>query len=96
MKHGFKLYSPGSCVTKLIVRNSHENKNHRDTNQTLAWLSAQHWIIAGREEIRDIEQDCAVCRIRKAKPGVQIMAPIPNFSVGTSLRAFTHTPKGTA
>ena len=80
-----------SYVTNLIVRDSHENGNHCGTNQTLASLSAQYWIIAGREEIRDVERDCAACRIRKAKPGVQIMAPIPNFRVCTSLRAFTHT-----
>ena len=80
-----------SYVTKLIVRKYHENGNHSGTNQILASLSAQYWIIAAREEIRDVEHDCAVCRIRKAKPGEQIMAPLPDFRVGTSLRPFTHT-----
>ena len=80
-----------SYVTKLIVRNYHENGCHSGTNQILASLSAQYWIIAAREEIRDVERDCAVCRIRKAKPGEQIMAPLPDFRVGKSLRPFTHT-----
>lgn len=57
-----------SYVTKLIVRYYHENGNHSGTNQILASLSAQYWIIAAREEIRDVERDCAICRIRKAKP----------------------------
>lgn len=80
-----------SYVTKLIVRNYHENGNHSGTNQILASLSAQYWIIAAREEIRDVDRDFALCRIRKAKPAEQIMAPLPDFRVGTSLRPFTHT-----
>ena len=73
------------------MRNYHENGRHSGTNQILASLSAQYWIIAAREEIRDVERDCAVCQIRKAKPGEQIMAPLPDFRVGKSLRPFTHT-----
>ena len=80
-----------SYVTKLIVRNYHEIGNHGGTNQILASLSAQYWIIAAREEIRDVERDCAICRIRKAKPGEQVMAQLPDFRVVSSLRPFTHT-----
>ena len=52
-----------SYVTKLIVRKYHENGNHSGTNKILASLSAHYWIIAAKEEIRDVKHNCAVCRI---------------------------------
>ena len=55
-----------SYVTKLIVRNCHENGSHSVKNQIMSSLSAQYWNIAARKEIRDVGGNCAVCRIRKA------------------------------
>ena len=74
-----------SYATKRIVRNYHENGNNSSTKQILAFLSAQYWIIAARAEIRELERDCTVCKIRRAKSGEQTMEPLPNFRVGTSL-----------
>ena len=50
-------------VTKLIVKEFHERGNHATgTNQTLAALSTRYWLLAGREEIREWEKECLVCR----------------------------------
>lgn len=81
----------GSWVTKLIVKQYHQRSSHSGTNQTLTALSEQYWVVAAREEIRDWERKCAVCRRRKAKPTHQIMAPLPNIRVQVPLRAFVHT-----
>ena len=81
-----------SWVTKLIIKDAHEKRNHAfGTNQTLAILSARYWIISAREAIQEWERECADCRHRKAKVGQQIMAPLPLARDQTSMRAFTRT-----
>ncbi|KAK6171943.1 hypothetical protein SNE40_018363 [Patella caerulea] len=76
-------------ITKLIVRYYHEHGNHSiGTNQTLSALSTHFWLIAGREEIRAWESECAGCRRRKAKAATQIMAPLPKIRLQMPIRAF--------
>ena len=78
-------------VTKLIVKNYHEQGNHAGgTHQTLADISSRFWIISGWEEVRDWEKECAVYRRRNAKAATQIMAPLPIFRVKASMRAFSY------
>ena len=79
-----------SWVTKLIVKYHHEQDNHvSGTNQTLASLSTRYWIVSGREEIREWENQCAECKRRKAKPTTQMMAPLPKIRFRMTLRAFS-------
>ena len=79
-----------NCVTKLIVKHSHELRNHvTDTNQILASLSTRFLIIAAREAILEWEKECAMCHKRKAKIAQQIMAPLPLNRLTTSMRVFT-------
>ena len=81
-----------NCVTKLIVKHYHEKGNHAGgTNQTLATLSTRFWIICGREEIREWEKECNECQKRKAKAAKQVMAPLPQIRLRSSLRAFAQT-----
>ena len=62
------ILSRTSGVTKLIIKQYHEDGHHSTgTNHTLAVLSAKYWIMSVREVIREVEKDCAVCRRRKAK-----------------------------
>ena len=54
----------------------HEQENHVSAaNQTLTSLSTRHWIVSGREEIREWEHPCAECKRRKAKPVTQMTTP---------------------
>lgn len=79
-------------VTKLIVKYYHEKGRHVcGTNQTLSMLSAKYWIISAREEIRECENECYICRKRKAKAAEQVMAPLPNIRFRTPLHAFART-----
>ena len=81
-----------SWVTKLIVKEYHENGKHAaGTNQTLAALSTRYWILSAREAIREWEKECAECRRRKSKPCQQIMAPLPTSRLKMSLRAFARS-----
>ena len=78
-------------VTKLIVKH-HEKENHAGgTDQTFATLSIRFWIISGREEIREWEKECNKCQKRKAKAAKQVMAPLPQIRLRSSLRAFAQT-----
>jgi len=79
-------------VTKLIVKHYHELGNHQaGTNHTLSLLSTRFWIVSAREEIREWEKECMMCRRLKAKVAQQIMAPLPLHRMTISLRAFTKT-----
>ena len=77
-------------LTKLIVERLHKDSNHSGTNQVLAMLSARFWIPGAREEIRDCERACMVCRRRKVQPASQVMAPLPAVRAEMSLRAFNN------
>ena len=77
-------------ITTPIIKHVHESNQHAGTNQVLAQLSAQYWIISAREAIRDWERDCMQSRRRKAFPAKQIMAPLPELRTRKSLRAFSH------
>ena len=79
-------------VTKLIVRHYHEIEKHASgTNQTLAALSSQYWIISAREEIREMEKECIKCQLKKASPATQVMAPLHESRLKLTLRAFDHS-----
>jgi len=77
-------------VTRLIIDQLHKDSNHGGTNYVLSLLSAKYWLPGAREEIRECEKTCMVCRRRKAKPATQIMAPLPAVRAQMSLRAFTN------
>ena len=72
------------------MKRAHENTNHSGTNQTLAELTRDYWIISSREEIREWETTCAECK-RKSKPENQIMGPLPVYRLANSMKAFTNT-----
>ena len=78
-------------VTTLIIKQAHEQTQHAGTNQVLAQLSVQYWIISAREAIKEWEKECMQCRRRKATPAKQTMAPLPELRTRKSLRAFSQT-----
>jgi len=50
-------------ITQLIVKNEHDEGAHvSGTNRTLSELSKEYWIISAREEIRECERSCMMCR----------------------------------
>lgn len=78
------------AVTRLVVKQYHEKGNHAmGTNHLHSLISEKFWIIHGREEMREYERNCVVCRKNSAKPATQVMAPLPKNRVSVSLRAFS-------
>ena len=47
------------------------------------------WILRGREEVRERENNCYGCKRRKAKIAKQIMGPFPAIRLKQPLRAFS-------
>ncbi|KAJ8024862.1 hypothetical protein HOLleu_34895 [Holothuria leucospilota] len=62
------------ALTKLIVRKYHTDANHAvGTNHILTKLNEKYWVIHGREEIRECENNCNQCKLMKSKVGEQVM-----------------------
>ena len=79
----------GDWVTKLIVRHYHLIGYHiAETNQTLASLPTKYWVFKGREEIRECENECRVCKRINVTAANQVMVPLPAIRLKRPLRVF--------
>ena len=86
------ILSHKNWVTKLIVKYYHGLGNHQTaTNHNLSLFLTRFWIMSAREEIKEWQRECAMCRRNKAKVAQQIMAPLPLCRMTTSLKAFMKT-----
>ena len=87
-----KVLPRGHWVTKLIVKHYHEQANHTaGTNFVLSQVSEKYWIVTAREEIREWERECNMCKRRRSKTTTQIMAPIPGIRLRFTFRPFDQT-----
>lgn len=75
-KHPIILPAKGN-VTELIVNFYHVRDGHSGTLHTLACVRKKFWIIRGQTTVRNTIKKCVHCRLLKAKPCSQIMAPFP-------------------
>ena len=56
-------------VTKLIIRNYHQQEGHCGSTQVLAAVRQKYWIIWGHSAVRRVVRNCLDCRRRNARPG---------------------------
>ena len=75
-------------ITRLVVADVHHRCRHAGVNHVLAQVRSRYWIIDGRQEVKNWDQECKSCERRRAKPAAQIMAPLPTSRLGMSMRAF--------
>ncbi|GBM03662.1 hypothetical protein AVEN_134896-1 [Araneus ventricosus] len=50
---------------------------HLGVDGTLTQLREQFWIIKGRQFVKNVLNDCIICRRYKVKTGTQVVAPLP-------------------
>ena len=74
--------------TRLIVADVHNRCRHAGVNHVLALVRHRYWIIDGRQDVKNWDKEWKVCNRRRAKPAAQIMAPLPESRLGTTMRAF--------
>ena len=80
MEEGSKhpaILPTGDSVTSRAVLRAHESLLHAGTEQTLYITRARFWIMGGRRQVKKILNTCQWCRVRKAEPIKQLMAPLP-------------------
>ena len=77
-------------VTKLIIQNCHRQQGHCGPSQVLAFIRERFWIVRGLSAVRRVLASCMNCRKQNARPGEQIMAPLPSARVAPTDPPFTH------
>lgn len=77
-------------VTNLIIQNCHRQQGHCGPSQVLAFIRERFWIVRGLSAVRRVLASCMNCRKQNARPGEQIMAPLPSARVAPTDPPFTH------
>ncbi|PFX34669.1 hypothetical protein AWC38_SpisGene505 [Stylophora pistillata] len=85
------LISPVHPLSRLLVQDIHERHFHVGREHTLALVRQQFWILRGRSFIRRIINGCLLCKRRRAKPTVAVMASLPRERLALSEPPFTNT-----
>lgn len=78
-------------VTKLILREIHENLGHSGRNHVLSKLRTKYWIPGANSAIRRILSKCIICRRSHGAAGQQQMADLPRDRVLPDDPPFTNT-----
>ena len=77
-------------ITRLVVGDVHHHCRHGGVNHVLAQVRSRYWIKDGPQEVKNWDQECKSCERRRAKPAMQIMAPLPKSRLGMPMRAFAN------
>ena len=64
-------------IVDKIIQSIHEHSMHSGAEQTLYLVRAQYWPLGGRRNVKSVISRCLKCRIFKAKPLTQRLAPLP-------------------
>lgn len=76
-------------ITDLLVRSYHVIAGHSGPTQVLATIRQKYWIIQGHSAVRRVIGNCVDCKKRNARPGKQMMAPLPAARLVPSEPPFT-------
>ena len=76
-------------VTDLIIRHYHKQEGQVGPSQVLATLRQKFWILRGPSTVKRVTSKCFNCRRWNARPGEQVMAPLPVARVTPGNPPFT-------
>ena len=74
--------------SELIIAYYHVKVGHSGVLHTIAVTREYYWVLHGHVAVKRVIGRCTVCRRTFARPGTQIMAPLPNFQVTPGKPAF--------
>ncbi|XP_043467016.1 uncharacterized protein LOC122501540 [Leptopilina heterotoma] len=78
-------------LVKLLILSYHQQSEHQGRERVANDLRSRYWIIKIRSGVRAVCHDCQFCKIRKAKPIVPKMAPLPDLRTQDLVKPFTNT-----
>ena len=64
-------------VSELVIRHYHVLEGHCGPTHVLSSVRQRFWIVQGHSAVRRVIGNCIDCKKRNARPGQQIMAPLP-------------------
>ena len=76
-------------VNGLIVKHHHLTEGHVGTNHVLASVRQKFWILKGLTTVTKVVGGCQRCRRWNARPGEEIMPPLPEARVTPGHATFT-------
>ncbi|XP_043956787.1 uncharacterized protein LOC122822295 [Gambusia affinis] len=85
------ILSKDMHISRLILRNIHEQSGHSGRNYVLSQLRQKYWIPKAHSAVRKLLSNCAVCRKLHGKPGEQKMSDLPQDRVLPDSPPFTNT-----
>lgn len=78
-------------ITKLIVKQYHEDFKHQNQESICAAIRTKFWIPSLRQLVRSIKNNCQECKNRNAMPKPPLMGQLPIDRLSPYLRPFTYT-----
>lgn len=79
-----------SHISKLILRDIHNQVEHSGINHMVSWLQQKFWLPSANSCARKIIKSCVFCRWMQARIGEQKMADLPEHRVTPDLPPFSH------
>ena len=81
---------PNHHLTRLVIRDMHEQNAHIGSNQVMSKLREKYYILKAYSQIKAVLGKCIDCKKQQAKPAEQLMANLPKERVETDNPAFTY------
>lgn len=78
-------------ITKLIVKQYHEDFMHQNQESICAAIRSKFWIPCIRQLVRAAKKNCQLCKNRSAVPKPPLMGQLPADRLTPYVRAFTYT-----
>ncbi|XP_062710697.1 uncharacterized protein LOC134288826 [Aedes albopictus] len=78
-------------VTELLVLDFHQRCQHGNSETVVNEIRQLYNIPRLRSVVKKVSRDCALCKIRRARPAIPPMAPLLPARLAHHERAFTYT-----
>jgi len=85
------ILDPKHPYTVLLIKRYHEMSSHCGQETVLNELRQKYWILDSRAAVRTAWNNCNLCKLRRAKPMIPQMAPLPPCRLASYVRPFTYT-----
>ena len=67
----------GNQLCRLVIMDCHKKLNHEGTEHVRNELRLLYWILHSRSTVREVLNDCSLCKTRRIKPQPPLMASLP-------------------